>query len=269
MSIKVTGKTGGCTLTTVENGFADESTVYNLNSFHFHAPSEHLIDGEQPDMAVHFVHSTPAGRFAVVGLLFTATTTAPPNPWIDSIWKNGLPETPFNTSDLSKVFQSGGSVTAQAKIFENFVVPMQNLAYSLKDAEYVAYRGSLTTPPCTESVRWHVYTTPIQIPPSQLRAFRAAMGMIASPYSTARPPLPLNSRVLYTNARVVPTQRTARNEEYSAVLSTFLTIGLVTMLVAFWVALRSRNRRMAAPVPKRRDDDVPELSTVGSSDGDR
>ena len=43
---------------------------YDLLQFHFHAPSEHTIDGEAAPMEIHFVHSDPnSGALAVVGIL--------------------------------------------------------------------------------------------------------------------------------------------------------------------------------------------------------
>ena len=42
---------------------------YDLLQFHFHALSEHTIDGAHGDMEVHFVHKSADGALAVVGAL--------------------------------------------------------------------------------------------------------------------------------------------------------------------------------------------------------
>lgn len=59
--------------------------------------------------------------------------------------------------------------------------------------QYVAYRGSLTTPPCSEGVDWLVWTRPVSVPQQQLQDFKAFAGM------NARPLQPLNQRALATN----------------------------------------------------------------------
>ena len=43
------------------------------------------------------------------------------------------------------------------------------------DRGYWTYMGSLTTPPCTEGVRWFVFEQPISISRTQLRAFADAL----------------------------------------------------------------------------------------------
>jgi carbonic anhydrase len=48
--------------------------------------------------------------------------------------------------------------------------------------------GSLTTPPCSEGVRWHVLRTPLTVSVTQLHMFPFPMN--------ARPPQPLNGRVV-------------------------------------------------------------------------
>ena len=44
------------------------------------------------------------------------------------------------------------------------------------DRHYFAYAGSLTTPPCTEGVRWNVLSTPIAASGEQIAALSAALG---------------------------------------------------------------------------------------------
>ena len=37
---------------------------------------------------------------------------------------------------------------------------------------YTSYRGSLTSPPCTEGVTWIIFLTPLKISATQIEAFR-------------------------------------------------------------------------------------------------
>ena len=48
--------------------------------------------------------------------------------------------------------------------------------------------GSLTTPPCSEEVRWQVLKTPVEASAAQLAAFKKRYAM------NARPVQPLNGR---------------------------------------------------------------------------
>merc|ERR1712130_778772 len=46
--------------------------TYELKQFHFHTPSEHMIDSVQHDMEMHLVHATEKGELAVLGFIFSA-----------------------------------------------------------------------------------------------------------------------------------------------------------------------------------------------------
>ena len=43
-------------------------TDYELIQFHFHTPSEHTVHGKHYPMEMHFVHKSPSGALAVIGL---------------------------------------------------------------------------------------------------------------------------------------------------------------------------------------------------------
>ena len=43
---------------------------YELTQYHFHAPSEHTVNGRSADVEAHFVHVNAQGAIAVVGVFF-------------------------------------------------------------------------------------------------------------------------------------------------------------------------------------------------------
>ena len=142
---------------------------YRLVQFHFHTPSEEAVNGKRYPLVAHLVHTNDAGDLAVVAVLF----------------KRGR-----DNAALAPVFASlpstAGEKRAAAAEFD---------AASLLPAQraYYGYMGSLTTPPCSEGVRWHILKQPVEVSPGQLAAFRKLYRM------NARPVQPLNGRVIVVN----------------------------------------------------------------------
>jgi carbonic anhydrase len=139
---------------------------YSLLQFHFHAPSEHTVNGAFHDMEMHLVHKNDKGDLAVVGVFLKK---GKPNKIIQALWDNML-----NEIDKENVVE-GLSVNASS------LLP--------KDTKYYHYYGSLTTPPCTEGVNWSVLKTPIEVSEEQIQKFKTLMG-----FDDNRPVLPLNKR---------------------------------------------------------------------------
>jgi carbonic anhydrase len=140
---------------------------YQLLQFHFHTPSEHTIDGEAAEMEVHFVHRNEAGNLAVVGVMMNVGDEA--NAPLASVFDH-LPA------------EKGDPQANEWTVNASDVLPAAHL--------YDTYTGSLTTPPCSQGVRWLVLTEPITISEAQFEAFKAIFEM------NARPVQPLNHRDL-------------------------------------------------------------------------
>jgi len=141
-TIQVNSKVGTMTV-------GDE--IYALLQFHFHAPSEHTVDGEHFPMEMHFVHQAADGTLAVVGVLLEEGA---PNPGIAPLWAQ-LPEAP------------GTETTVQIPAgFADYIFPDVGTGF-------YHYVGSLTTPPCSESVKWYVRKTRTQLSKDQIAAFTA------------------------------------------------------------------------------------------------
>lgn len=125
--------------------------TYALVQFHLHAPSEHTVDGKHFPMEMHFVHQAADGALAVVGVLIEEGAH---NPGVAPLWKQ-LAEAPGTKATVR--------IPAE---FNDYVFP--------SDAPGVYhYDGSLTTPPCSEGVKWYIRITPIQLSEKQIAEFTA------------------------------------------------------------------------------------------------
>ena len=104
---------------------------YQLLQFHFHAPSEHTVAGKPFDMEMHLVHKSEAGTLAVVGVLIESGSE---NAEFTPIWHH-LPPSPGESQHIEGVIFNAVDL-----------LPSRKHAYR--------YDGSLTTPPCSEGVKW-------------------------------------------------------------------------------------------------------------------
>ena len=139
-------------------------TAYTLLQFHFHAPSEHAIDGTRAPMEAHFVHRAEDGRLAVIGVMMQGGGD---NPLFASVMAVA-PATP------AEVAMGPGDPTG--------LMPAT--------AGYLRYQGSLTTPPCSETVMWTVMKAPVAVADDSIAAFQALFG------ENARPLQPVHRRYI-------------------------------------------------------------------------
>lgn len=157
---------------TVQVNYEAGSTVnisgeeYELLQMHFHTPSEHTVSGKAAAMELHLVHRNQEGQLGVIGVMMEQGDA---HPVIEEIWQR-IPE----EEGINAV--KGATINA-ADLLPNGVT-------------YFSYAGSLTTPPCSEQVKWHVLAQTIQVSEEQIAAFESLYQM------NARPVQPTNGRII-------------------------------------------------------------------------
>ncbi len=139
---------------------------FNLKQFHFHTPSENNIDGKSFPLEAHFVHASKDGKLAVVALMF---------------------EDGAENATLKKIW---GKMPVVAGESNACGLPHEGIDAMLpKKRDYYRFNGSLTTPPCSEGVRWFVLKDYSTISKAQVKEFLDAVH-----HENNRPVQPINAR---------------------------------------------------------------------------
>ncbi|KAJ0004280.1 hypothetical protein NQD34_010494 [Periophthalmus magnuspinnatus] len=184
------------------------STTYKAVQFHLHwgnskgPGSEHTIDGEQYPMELHIVHmkhhytdlSTALADqegVAVLGFFYEKSNSA--NRKYDPI-----------ITSLRSIKAANGNTSLPPVSLAQLLPPEQNLT------SFYRYKGSLTTPGCTEAVVWTLFENPIPLSSDQLRAFFDLKFHDGKPMvDTFRPVQPLNGRQVFRSGATVALTSTA------------------------------------------------------------
>ena len=140
--------------------------TYLLQQFHMHwgrqanEGSEHLFNGHASELEIHFVHTREGGRitdedyYTVIGVLAEVDQSLPlSEPWSQL---NATAVQTYKSSTPVRWFR------------------FDQLLPARKD--YYYYQGSLTTPPCNETVSWFVMKDGIRVPHVFLESLRRVQG---------------------------------------------------------------------------------------------
>lgn len=150
-----------------------EGDRFELLQYHFHAPSEHTLAGRSFDMEIHLVHRNEEGSLAVVGIFVQQGDEHP----VLGILAEHLPQPKQKKALQDTMIDASDLLPPERRVFH--------------------YKGSLTTPPCSEGVRWFVLEAPIEASDTALDAFKTVLG------KNNRPVQALNERKLLINGDIL------------------------------------------------------------------
>uniref|UniRef100_A0A1B0BMH4 Alpha-carbonic anhydrase domain-containing protein n=1 Tax=Glossina palpalis gambiensis TaxID=67801 RepID=A0A1B0BMH4_9MUSC len=173
---------------------------YEANNVHFHWGSptsqgaEHLIDGRRYSAEMHIVHKNV--RYGTV----EEATMNPDGLAVLGIFLEGVNNPTVSYPGLDEIFNHLPEVREYESTSQlNNPFTMRQLLGNLNTKVFFSYSGSLTTPPCSEAVRWFVFRDALQISQNQLNKFFQIMDPNGQPLlNNYRPVQPVNERlVLY------------------------------------------------------------------------
>lgn len=134
------------------NTLVVDGHTFDLKQFHFHTPSENLINGKPLAMEAHLVHSDEKGQAILV---------------------------------LAVMLELGHTHAKLAELWQHLPThasPKQSVTFNPADLlpghdqhAYYRFNGSLTTPPCGEGVRWIVLKARASVDAHQVKALIEAL----------------------------------------------------------------------------------------------
>ena len=140
--------------------------AYTLLQFHFHSPAEHTLDRRAFPLELHLVHRNSLGQLAVLGVFI----------------EEGPANDTLGALIAARPTGEGEDHATRLSVDPALLLP--------EDRAYYAYAGSLTTPPCSEGVRWNVLRATLTASPAQIAALRESLG------ASSRHVQPINDRTI-------------------------------------------------------------------------
>lgn len=141
--------------------------TFELKQIHFHEPSEHTLNGVRYPIEMHLVHYNNAvNEYVVLAVMGYEGSASDSYGFLEQY----LPLAPGEMKPIDRAFNLRNALPA--KLTPRF-----------------HYRGSLTTPPCTENVNWVIFEEPFMLSHEQVVELKRLM-----PLNNYRDTQPLGNR---------------------------------------------------------------------------
>ncbi|WP_239375119.1 carbonic anhydrase [Snodgrassella gandavensis] len=144
--------------------------TYTLVQFHAHEPAEHTINGVRYPLELHFVHQAADHSNLVVSVFV----------------QEGKENSYFEKLAIFKQLAQNSNESTDILFNPEQLFPHNH--------SYYRYTGSLTTPPCSESVTWILFRQPITLSKAEIEDISHYLAK-----NNNRPIQPLNNRIIENN----------------------------------------------------------------------
>lgn len=138
---------------------------YELKQIQLHAPAEHLIDKKQANIEIQFLHRDKEGHLLILALM---------------LYRGKMNYALHSLFDYIPAISNTKNFIEDKKI--------NPLDFLPEGGGYYTYMGSLTSPPCSENVRWIILSHPIEASLQQIKKLTNVYRMNNRPFQ------PLNRR---------------------------------------------------------------------------
>ncbi|TNV76910.1 hypothetical protein FGO68_gene6943 [Halteria grandinella] len=237
------GNGGGSLVFMSEN---EDVKIYEALQMHFHSPAEHTFDGESRhyDLELHIVHR----RYNVLDSEVTRLQNATGNTTeVDEshnkllavlaiffdVEKGGNVTNEF-IEDLNLKNLSGNVTHMKTQTLPELKVHLNKIISNFNKEKLYHYDGSLTTPPCSQTVAWLVVDDPQPITREQLKVFQEYWQNnqnFSGGNGNNRKTQPVGDRVIYKHANHDKWEHTVYLQGYSLRASGCLIMTLILSLL--------------------------------------
>jgi len=160
-----------------------ESKRYNLLQFHYHAPSEHTVNGKYYPLEVHHVHKAADGEVAVIAVLVQAGEPSDEDERRAQFLADVMDIDGYDADDDDV----GEDEEEDEKMRMAKMDPYTNFIPPIDDGDghgFYYYKGSFTTPPCSIGVNWIISKQVVTVPAEVIENWRTGASAVQHHWAT-------------------------------------------------------------------------------------
>lgn len=193
---------------------------YTVQQFSFHFPSEHAINGKHADGEMQIVHrrnhSSGSKDLVVVSVLLQELGNVKAKDKLVGVEAEMQNQWRAKVGGFMSQLGFGGDGLPEKDEAKPATGQIDLNTFSMQlSADYYHYFGSMTAPPCVESVHWYVMKTPAIVSKETISSFKK---LFPNPANN-RPVTPRNGREIIYSEVALPGEYEMDSDEFAKSIS--------------------------------------------------